>query len=240
MELVRKIWTDVRIWITTNVVSLFLFFFAFTIFAVAASFGGEYAEYVWIPIALFMLLLFGNLYMSTPNSDVHTNDDEVATKNFLCQIEKTKKNIRIFDDGNFMQNSIYNKDEVIKKLEEKVKGENSRFRLEIHFNDEKGSGKKGVLAIYDLASKYPERISIKDDLQNCVSIKGGLKIRGDGFHFKISDFGKYCYVSKHKKGDKSRKYLEYEKKWFQSMHPVVRDCNKTFAEQSRSNKLSDN
>ena len=81
------------------------------------------------------------------------------------------------------------------------------------------------MKIYQLKDDYPKNISIKDGLS---------KKRNDDFHFKISDFGKYCYVSKHKRGEESRMYLEYHKKPYRITHPMVVKCQETFAEQSVS------
>ena len=65
-------------------------------------------------------------------------------------------------DGDYMKNSIYNKDEVIKTLECKIE-ENSRFRLDIHFNENEGTEEKR-LKIYQLKDDCPKNISIKDGL----------------------------------------------------------------------------
>ena len=72
----------------------------------------------------------------TPDSVLKSNNDEEAINNFLQQIETAKEGIQIFDDGDYMKNSIYqNKDEVIETLKCKIK-KNSSFRLDIHFNEE--------------------------------------------------------------------------------------------------------
>ena len=175
---------------------------------------------------LFVTFIFGDLYFiqpvfCTPDSVLKSNNDEEAINNFLQQIEKTEESIQIFDDGDYMKNSIYNKDEVIKTLECKIE-ENSRFRLDIHFNENEGTEEKR-LKIYQLKDDCPKNISIKDGLS---------KKRNDDLHFKISDFGKYCYVSKHKRGEESRMYLEYHKKPYRITHPMVVKCQETFAEQS--------
>ena len=174
---------------------------------------------------LFVTFIFGDLYFiqpvfRTPDSVLKSNNDEEAIKNFLNQIETTKKGIQIFDDGDYMKNSIYHNKKVIETLKCKIK-KNSSFRLDIHFNEEEDKRKR--LKIYKLKDDYPKNISIKDGLS---------KKRNDDFHFKISDFGKYCYVSKHKKGEESRMYLEYHKKPYRITHPMVVKCKETFAAQS--------
>ena len=167
--------------------------------------------------------VFYSTCVCTPDSVLKSNNDEEAINNFLQQIEKTEESIQIFDDGDYMKNSIYNKDEVIKTLECKIE-ENSRFRLDIHFNENEGTEEKR-LKIYQLKDDCPKNISIKDGLS---------KKRNDDFHFKISDFGKYCYVSKHKRGEESRMYLEYHKKPYRITHPMVVKCQKLL----QSNLLS--
>ena len=189
--------------------------------------GVFFPESAWFYFFLisFVTWIFGDLYFiqpvfRTPDSVLQSNNDEEAINNFLKQIETTKKGIQIFDDGDYMKNSIYNKDEVIEALKCKIK-ENSRFRLDIHFNEEEDKRKR--LKIYKLKDDCPKNISIKDGLS---------KKRNDDLHFKISDFGKYCYVSKHKRGEESRMYLDYHRKPLGFTHPMVVKCQKTFAEQS--------
>ena len=166
----------------------------------------------------FRLLLFDSYdYGGTSG----TNSDETAPDNIIKQLEQTQKNIHIFDDGNNNENSIYNNEKVLSKIEKRLK---EGVKISIHFN-EKANLKINKLASENLTIKYNPNERLDNEL-----------------HFRISDNGQYSYISRHKYDAPNRNYFIYDRSKMKlrfpftllaSNHPMVENCLETFATQKK-------
>ncbi len=171
---------------------------------------------ILVPLILCWKYYYIGVYFTPLKSG--ENDNTAAVGNFLEQIKNTKKNLQIFDDGNSMGESIYNNQKVIDALQDKIRNKN--ISISIHFNC------KDELLINKLAKKYEN-----------VEIKYNPKERKKEDHFRISDGGKYCYISSHGYDEEKRNYNIYQKSSIDlpffnfekryANHPIV-NCKKTF------------
>ena len=186
--------------------------------------------FIW-PLLLVSILLpmaFGwkHYYVTVYNTLVESgvNDNSSAVYNFKKQIQKTKKSICIFDDGNYMEGSIYNDQGVVDLLEKKITQE--KINLNIQFNN-KDDLLINKLVEYDKVQIRYNPKKNRDPNEN---------------HFRISDEGRYCYISKHKHGVEKRVFDVYQKSIaklpFFNLdeeypdHPVA-ICKKKFQSQER-------
>ena len=118
------------------------------------------------------------------------NTDEQAKDDFMRLIDAAKESIEIFDDGDDMRSSIYQCDEVIAKIKEKLRLVND-FKIECYFNDDKEMLFRSEL-----------------DNEEGVQIYAGIDCNrpDDQTHYKIADRGRIAYLSKHGHGESERNY----------------------------------
>ena len=128
------------------------------------------------------------------------NAQDTSVKLFKEQIDRTKNTLQIFDDGNYMKEGIYDDKNVMKALENKIK-QNENFKISIQFNS-----KPNENSIFELAKKFKENIEIKHNPDG-----NAIKREGEEIHFRISDDGEFCHISKHKVKDMKRSYISYER-----------------------------
>ena len=129
-----------------------------------------------------------------------TNNLTKSIELFITQIKKTKNSICIFDDGDYQEGGMYNDESVMMAIEDKIKEEKG-FKIDIQFNSEPNDNQ-----IFNLAKKYKNniKISYNPDFDP-------LKREEDEIHFRSSDDGELCHISRHKFGADKRNYFSYEK-----------------------------
>ena len=173
----------------------------------------------YFSVGYFRALLFDS-YDYGGTSD--TNSDETAPDNIIKQLEQTQKSIHIFDDGNDNENSIYNNERVLSKIKEKL---NAGVEISIHFNEQANLKINKLASAENLNIKYNPSERSENEL-----------------HFRISDNGKYSYISRHKYDNPNRKYFLYDRSKMKlrfpftllaSNHPMVENCLETFATQKK-------
>ncbi len=118
------------------------------------------------------------------------NTDEQAKNDFLQLIEDAEECIEIFDDGDDMEESIYQKEEVVTKIKEKLRQVRD-FKIDCFFNDD-----NELLFIKELENEYG------------VNITAGIdSSRPPGqTHYKIADNGRIAYLSNHGRKESERNY----------------------------------
>ena len=132
------------------------------------------------------------------NMKKETNTSQKSIELFIDQISKTRKSLKIFDDGNYMNKGAYNNESVMTALANKL--ENNDFKIDIHFNCRPNKSK-----IFALAKEY-ENIKIKHNPDFDEEKRNKNEI-----HFRISDDDKFCHISQHKFGEEKRAYISCKK-----------------------------
>ncbi len=127
--------------------------------------------------------------LSTLKLEVGTNDNRLATGMFLALLNDAECEMLVCDDGDQMEESIYENSDVIQAVRVKLEA-NPRFKMRCMFYS-------------DDETKF--RTAFRD--QDRVDIKV-VKCRRD-IHFKIIDDGRKGYVSKHPRGESERAYRSY-------------------------------
>ena len=117
------------------------------------------------------------------------NDDQLATNSFIELLEEAESKISIFDNGNIMEGSIYENEDVIKRVGQKLE-ENPDFKIECSF-------------------KYDENTRFKEEFSGHPQV---TIIKRDPLlaHYKIIDGGKKAYLSRHGVAAKSRDIMRYD------------------------------
>ena len=162
---------------------------------------------------IFMYFEMGRLWKKGDAMSLVTllegeNDNAVATSMFVALIERAETEIEVFDDGNKMDESVYQNPTVIAALQEKLES-NPSFKATFYFNsDDRTEFRKAF-----------------DDYSGSVEIHAGTAIRPDiQTHYKIIDGGLEGYLSKHAFNDGEREFSHYDcRKVPQEMLAVVTD-----------------
>lgn len=127
------------------------------------------------------------------------NDDEMVSRTFLKLVAETQKSLVIHDDGGNSPNSVYNNDDVIEALRQRIQDCGIEVKCLFNEADE-------PIKLLDLAREFPSNVSIRylDEGRPEHDI-----------HYKIVDNGKLMYLSRHDRGQGDRKYV-YRKanKWW--------------------------
>ena len=122
------------------------------------------------------------------------NSGEKAVVYFMRVIEEADEQLIIHDDGDSVEGSVYNDEQVIAALDRRL-GSGSRLKVSILFNN------PGVqLDILELAKKHGDRLRIR--------YRQGGRPAGD-IHYKIAD-RRMGYFSEHDEGSAYRKIWVYE------------------------------
>ena len=133
-------------------------------------------------------------------ADRGTNNLTKSIELFIAQINATKNIIRIFDDGDYQAGGMYNDKSVMTALKDKIR-KNDKFKIDIQFNSKPNENQ-----IFSLAKKYKKNIKISYNPDFDL-----LKREEDEIHFRSSDDGELCHISRHKLGAVKRNYFSYEK-----------------------------
>ena len=141
-----------------------------------------------LPVLYYVRRTWGLLRLRL---DVGVNDSSFAADIFIELLRDARDSMLICDDGNKMEGSLYNAEDVIDAVEEQLRA-NRNLRLQCLFNygDETLFTKK--------FEKHPR-----------VKMKRGIQPRRD-IHFKIIDRGRRGYVSAHPLGSTARRYRLYD------------------------------
>ena len=111
------------------------------------------------------------------------NTNEQAATDFLDLIEKAQQSIEIFDDGNRMDDSIYEKEPIVNAVVEKLHRV-ADFHVICYFNE-------GRDLLFTRRLEGLDRVTIHADVN-----PGGDRPT-DQVHYKIVDGGRFAYLSRH-------------------------------------------
>ena len=134
--------------------------------------------YLWKAFSLFGVLV-----------ESGTNDGNLAIKKFLEVVEQAEQVLVIYDDGDQVADTIYNKDEVSSALTSRMK-QAPRLRVRVLFN------KKSDIELPKRMSQFGDRFEVR--------YRTGERPAQD-VHFKIAD-GRVGYFSQHGLGDTDREF----------------------------------
>lgn len=120
-----------------------------------------------------------------------SNDNDGAVDMFQRLLAQAVERIEVFDDGNNMEDSIYNSERVMEQLDEKLTNF-PQFEAVFFFNAD------DPLLLKERFRRH-ERVHI---------YAGAAGVRRDPseVHYKIIDNGKLAYLSTHLYGDDERKF----------------------------------
>lgn len=117
-----------------------------------------------------------------------SNSDEAAVEHFKALLREAERSMVVHDDGNKMAGSIYENEEIIDAVRQKLTN-NEHFRLACHFNCD--------------GNRFTE------ELRQCpgVEIRIGHGERPeDDVHYKMIDCGRKAHLSRHEFNSKERRY----------------------------------
>lgn len=123
-------------------------------------------------------------------SYTNSNSDEDATAMFINLIRLAKDQIEVFDDGNKMEGSIYENQDVVDELQKKL-SENSQFKARFFFNADDDLSLRQQLGDH-------ERVEIH--------VGAGKNRPDDQTHYKIIDNGLIAHLSRHAFGAGERTF----------------------------------
>lgn len=136
-----------------------------------------------------IVILYRGLAFLRVSTEMDWNSDKTAVENFLGLLQDAKESMIVHDDGNKMEGSIYQDDQVIEAVRLKL-SENPEFRLSCYFNFD------DAMPFTKAFEEHPR-----------VRIATGRGDRSDGaVHYKIIDGGLKAHVSRHKIASKERRY----------------------------------
>lgn len=122
--------------------------------------------------------------------EVGQNNEETPKAYLLHMLAAAERSITIFDDGDKVNDSLYDDSTIVAAFGEKLR-ENPGFKVECYFNN-------------------PRRTMFRDNLERCkgVAIQTGEGANREGYevHYKIIDGGKMGYLSRHEEQSLARSY----------------------------------
>ena len=127
------------------------------------------------------------------------NKDKVATAKFIETVRHAKKSLIIHDDGNDMSDSVYNDQEAIDAVVNRM-NEQESLRVKCWFNVESTIGLvEAIRRESQLAKRFDVRYRKPSKL-------GLWRFSWFDPHYKIADDGEYGTVSRHALGAKRRRF----------------------------------
>lgn len=168
---------------------------------------------LWSAIAIWLCYKFwivSGMCFNEHIEDRGVNDDDKAVHNTLDLINKSQKDIRIYDDGEV--DSIYDNSEIINALKEKLSDKNYQIIAFFNFKDIK---KTSFYKTFE-AEDYTKQVHI--------NIRPEGEDRPNDIHYKIVDDGKRALLSNHKEKATDRKYVIVKRLGFKlgaEIHPQV-------------------
>lgn len=159
----------------------------------------------WFVLATLACTVLACVYFAlSAQPDIHLaeerdeNTDAQAAEMMVDLINNARRSLVIHDDGNSSPASVYNNDDVISALRERIK-RRPRLTVECLFND------RDDLKLLDLA---------RDTGKIAIYYANGTRPDND-LHYKIVDGGKLVHLSSHAHGASERGYvLRRAERWW--------------------------
>ena len=117
------------------------------------------------------------------------NSDETAAAQFIGLLDEAATSMVVHDDGNKMEGSIYENEEVVDAVRRKL-SDNRHFRLSCHFN-------------FDASLRFTSELAGCDGVR--IEVGNGTR-PDDDIHYKIIDGGLKAHVSHHELDSRERWY----------------------------------
>jgi hypothetical protein len=172
---------------------------------------------VFFVLFLIPLYLLGlELFFRTQTPLTKKNNNEEAKNLFLTLLKKSKKNLKVYDDG---EEFFYTDPDIIQALENKLTS-NPQYTISFHFNLEPTEELK------EFSETYKNRFSLSQGPW------GDEKKQRQ--HFKLFDDGKIAIESYHDKDSTTREYRVYEKQRWQFKNPIVKNMELDFKQQKNA------
>ena len=144
-----------------------------------------------IPVAGGIVIAFFTWDIALLSSRRGVNSDAVALKEFLRLLGEAKTEMLICDDGNQMKGSLYDNDDVVNAVKEKL-STSSGFTMLCLFSS--GYESKFCKVLGKMAGVRIKMVSNRRDV-----------------HYKIIDGGCSGYLSRHEKGEPCREFESYRR-----------------------------
>ena len=163
----------------------------------------------WIVVAILVAGFLTSVYLiASVQGDLRMreesglNTDEQATTMFIGLLNQTRRRIDIHDDGNDFSGSMYNSQEVIGVLRERIQERNIKVRCLFNDADQ-------PLELLNLArtDEFGSHIEV-------WYLRGGRQ--EPDTHYKIVDGGRLVHLSRHARGAGERGYrLRKALRWWE-------------------------
>ena len=140
-------------------------------------------------IVAVMIIYRGWAFLRVSTVPVDWNSDRTAENNFVALLQEATESMVVYDDGNKMEGSIYQSQQVIDAVRKKL-SKNPGFRLSCYFN-------------------FDDEVLFTKELKEhpCVQIVTGHGDRpDDDVHYKIIDGGLKAHISRHEVASQERQY----------------------------------
>ena len=144
-----------------------------------------------LPVGMGALFAYYTRHLLWLRLEVGHNSNARVSEAFLRLLENAKSEMLICDDGNKMEGSIYDNDEIVATVRSKLES-NNQFRIRCLFSE-------------NYRSKFRAAFENRD---YNVEIKAQVERRP--VHYKIIDRGQSGYLSRHERGETQRAFKFYE------------------------------
>ena len=153
----------------------------------------------WVVVAIFLTASLAGLFLVVSaqgdmnlREETGENNDDQAAAMLIDLINKTRHSLVIHDDGNDSSESVYNNDQVVAAIRDRIQ-QRRHLRVKCLFND------REELKLLGLAD---------GECKNNISIwyACGERPRND-IHYKIVDGGRFLRLSAHEHGASERGYV---------------------------------
>ena len=124
---------------------------------------------------------------------VKPNDEDASVETFLDLLEKAKRSMVIYDDGDKVGGSVYDNPGVLEKVEAKLQ-KDSAFKIQCRFDCDDAK-----LGFRELCKNHSKQVSIK-------TLDCAKEDRPDDVHYKIIDDGQKACLSRHGLGSPKRRF----------------------------------
>ena len=125
---------------------------------------------------------------------VKMNDSSAAGKAFAGLLGRAERRMVVYDDGNGGDSSIYNNEDILAKVMDRLE-EKKDLRIQFCFNCDEPE----LLFRKEFRDNPHPRVSIKT-----LGLDGDS--RPDDMHYKIIDDGQMAHLSRHKFGSEERRF----------------------------------
>ncbi len=150
-----------------------------------------------VTLYAFHVVFWATQYQAVQNSGLLKNNPNVAQSEFIRLLDKAAKEMIIYDDGDLVADSIYDSEEVVQAVHDKL-GDHPDFVIRCLFNWDT----RQLRFCEEFGSKNPQvQIRTRSGPEGPYS---GPVPRLP--HFKIIDGGSCAYLSWHDPGSESRFY----------------------------------